>query len=238
MIAAEKRYGFRSAFYFLAGRGGRLGARSGNAIIADLAAHIPYDFEVGIHYNYRDSEKTGALLAQKNLIETLSGRSVRSGRAHYLTLDPLRAFPNLREAGIMNDESIGFSTQIGLKLGYAGAFRIPLDGKIDSSVVEIPLLYMDTNLQRSNLNEQLDLALAVESVGGVVTMLFHPGSFQNPEMPSLHGVYERCLEHFSSRRYRCFLPGEIGADLRQDNSIDKFNGSDLRSVDRDHATLG
>ena len=40
-------------------------------------------------------------------------------------------------------------------------------------------------------------------------MLFHPGTFANPERPDLQGLYLRILEFASQARARNLLPSDI-----------------------------
>lgn len=217
MLKAEARYGFNSALYFLTGEGGRHGARSGSKIVAEFARRVPTGCEFGIHYNYWYAGDTAALRAQKAEIERLVGQPIQSGRAHYLTLDPLRDFSSLQAAGIRNDETLGFAGTNGFRLGYAGAFQV-WEAKPSNlpAVVEIPLLFMDTNMMpRSDRLDVFAMAREVEKVGGAVTILYHPGSYANPEMPQLAGVYDSCLEYFAGRRYRAFLPGQLGDLVRK-----------------------
>lgn len=208
MLAAEDRAGLRSAFYFLTGARGRYGARSGEDLIGEFSAHIPAECEIGIHYNYRTARNAHALEAQKAAIERATGRRVRSGRAHYLTLDPRSDFASLARAGITSDETLGFAERSGFRLGYAGAYRVGGDG--GPGVVAVPLQFMDTNMAASLLDtEVFPMMQAVEQVGGAVTILFHPGSYASPEAPALHGVYDRCLDYFARRGYRSYLPGDV-----------------------------
>jgi hypothetical protein len=215
MSAAERRYGFRSAFYFLNGRGGRLGARSGSAIVAEFARQLPGDAEIGVHYNYRYIFDHRTLAGQIREIEGLTGRQIRSGRAHYLVFDPNDSFSVLDRVGLQTDESMGFAGLNGFRLGFAGAFRTwcglaPGRGPM----IEIPLHFMDANMAaRDDAYDTLRMVGKVEMVGGVVTILYHPGSFDTPEAADLRGVYESLLAHFAERGYRCMLPSEVAGLL-------------------------
>lgn len=211
MSAAERRLGFRSAFYFLNGMGGRLGARSGSSIIAEFARQLPEDAELGVHYNYRHVFDRSRLEAQVRELEALTGRTIRSGRAHYLAFDPNESFAVLDDLGIRVDESLGFSNLNAFRVGFAGAFRVERGLKAGRPpVVEIPLHFMDSNTApREDQHDVLRMAAEVEKVGGVVTVLYHPGAFDAPENGTLRGVYSRYLAHFNDHGYRCMLPTEL-----------------------------
>lgn len=218
MSDAERRLGFRSAFYFLNGMSGRLGARSGSPIIAEFARRLPEDAELGIHYNYRHVFDRPRLEAQVRELEALTGRPMRSGRAHYLAFDPNESFGVLDELGIRTDESMGFSNLNAFRLGFAGAFRVDRGVKPGGRpVVEIPLHFMDSNTApRDDGHDLLRMSAKVEEVGGVVTMLYHPGAFDTAENGALRGLYTRYLTHFRERGYRSMLPTELSdAVMRQ-----------------------
>lgn len=217
MSETERRLGFRSVFYFLNGKGGRLGARSGSPIIAEFALRLPQDAELGVHYNYRYVFDKALLEGQIRELESLTGRVIRSGRAHYLAFDPNESFGVLDELGIRTDESMGFSNLNSFRLGFAGAFRTWRGLKNGARpVVEIPMHFMDSNtVPRSDEHDVLRMAAQVEKVGGVVTLLYHPGAFDTPEKAELRGLYTNYLTYFRERGYRSMLPSELGDLLTQ-----------------------
>lgn len=211
MSDTERGLGFRSAFYFLNGMAGRLGARSGSPIIADFVRRLPEDAEMGIHYNYRHVFDRPRLEAQLRELETLTGRPMRSGRAHYLAFDPNESFGVLDELGIGTDESMGFPSLNAFRLGFAGAFQVARGLRPGARpVVEIPLHFTDSNTApRDDDHDLLRMASEVEKVGGVITLLYHPGAFDTPENGALRGLYTRYLMHFRERGYRSMLPTEL-----------------------------
>lgn len=216
MAAAEARYGFRSTFYFLNGKRGRFGARGGIGMIADLSARLPADCDQAIHYNYRNSSDLPRLERQLGELERVTGRRIVSGRAHYLAFAPEEDFAVLAAAGIANDESVGFGGAIGSPVGFAGAFRVFHDDAANQvGLVEIPLQFMDTNIAGHSAGSEVSAHFQlVEKVGGIVTMLFHPGSYDNPEHPRLQGLYDIYLEYFSKGRYRNLTAAELGDLIR------------------------
>lgn len=217
MADVEHNFGFRSVFYFLNGEGGRLGARSGSSIIGDFAKQLPSTAEVGVHYNYRYVFDRQKLRDQIVELEALTGRPIRSGRAHYLIFEPNESFEVLDHLGIRADESVGFSQQNAFRLGFAGAFRtwrgLPAGSR---PVTEVPMHFMDANTApRDDLLDLRRMVAEVEKVGGIITLLFHPGAFHSPEAPQLRGVYRSHLSYFRSRGYRSMLPSEIAALLER-----------------------
>jgi hypothetical protein len=49
----------------------------------------------------------------------------------------------------------------------------------------------------------------LEKIGGVISVLFHPGTFANPERPDLDGLYLRILEFANEARARNLMPSDI-----------------------------
>lgn len=207
----EFQFGFRSIFYFLNGTGGRFGARSGSPIIREFAKNIRSNFEIGVHYNYQYAFDPLKLKKQIDEISHLTGRPVISGRAHYLIFDPLESAKVLAKCGIRVDESIGFVEENSFRLGFAGAFR-SWSGLPDEHdpLVEIPLSFMDRNtIPCNDENDFYKMIAEVEKFGGLISIVFHPGYFNNPEFPKLQGQYMEHLNYFHKKNYRCMLPSEV-----------------------------
>jgi O-antigen/teichoic acid export membrane protein len=212
MLAVERRFGYRSIMYVLNGTGGRFGARSGLAAVRRLLERVPAGWEIGIHYNYDTFHQPGRFAAQKAEIEALIGEAVTAGRAHYLRFDPRRSPAFVAERGIRFDESVGWSSQNAYKAGIAAPFR-PLNEAVGSrvDVIELPLVFMDTNVAEGEDGylSFKNLFGHLEKIGGVIGVLFHPGTFSNPERPDLEGLYFRILQLANEARARNLMPSDI-----------------------------
>ena len=211
MLAAERRFGYRSIMYVLNGTGGRFGARSGLNAVRKLFERVPAGWEIGIHYNYDTFHQPKKFALQKAEIEALIGEAVTSGRAHYLRFDPKKSPAFVAERGIRLDESIGWPGLNGYKAGIAAPFR-PLN-QVDKQleVLELPLVFMDANLVEGEDGYLSFKSLFehLEKIGGVISVLFHPGTFDNPERPNLQGLYLRILEFANQARARNLMPSDI-----------------------------
>jgi len=212
MLAVERRFGYRSIMYVLNGTGGRFGARSGLAAVRRLLERVPAGWEIGIHYNYDTFHQPGRFAAQKAEIEALIGEAVTAGRAHYLRFDPRRSPAFVAERGIRFDESVGWSSQNAYKAGIAAPFR-PLNEAVGSrvDVIELPLVFMDTNVAEGEDGylSFKNLLGHLEKIGGVIGVLFHPGTFSNPERPDLEGLYFGILQLANEARARNLMPSDI-----------------------------
>ena len=213
----EKKFGFRSVFYFLNGRGGRYGARSGSSLIKPFCDKLDSTSDIGIHYNYMHSQDKNLLMDQISELSLLTGKASEYGRAHYLTFDAPTSFSNIKRLGVRLDESVGYSSKNAFRLGFSGAFEIEVRAK-GMPLYELPLLLMDANIISDlGQKEMLDMCSKIELVGGIVTFLFHPGLANNPEFSEFLGVYERSLTYFSNKQYRCILPSELVEMLDETN---------------------
>ena len=200
LIDLESNIGYRSSFYLLNGARGRYGARSGSSLIEKAAAQIPEDWPVGMHYNYSTYRSEKSFAAQKRELENAAERPVRSGRSHYLRLDPERSFRFWASQGISVDETAGYPDRVGYRCGIGGCFQ-PYEPKLGSSVLdiwEVPLVVMDTTLAAQygeNAVDAFDRILGhLKRVGGAVSLLYHPDQYMNPEFPETHDLYPRLLE--------------------------------------------
>lgn len=214
MIAIERMLGFTSSLYFLNGTGGRFGARSGIGLISEVAAMTPAGHELGLHYNYDTHLNPKAFVAQREQLEGLLARKVEVGRAHYLRFDPARSWHFYQEMGIRADESLGYHDRIGYRAGIAGPF-LPYDAhkKQSMPLIEMPMVFMDGALVEqypADPTGAFDRHLRhIAVVGGSLSLLFHPGQFNNPEYPETLGLYRRLLGKARSLGARSINVGDF-----------------------------
>jgi hypothetical protein len=196
MIDLERQFGFTSILYILNGVGGRFGFRNNFSAVRELLENIPKTWDIGLHYNYDTLLDDASFLRQKNELQTALGREVFSGRAHYLKFDPLRSFYQLERQGIRFDESLGTSDENGFKIGMAGVFfPLLIQDKEVSSVLSLPLQFWDAHLNTKSKIINFESSIRhLSKVGGVVSILFHPGTFYNIEDSNMDGVYFKVLK--------------------------------------------
>jgi hypothetical protein len=199
MVSIEKECGYTSSFYFLNGRWGRFGARSGSKIIPEALRHIPEGWEIGIHYNFDTFKREERLQRQVKELNGIVGRELVSGRAHYLRFDHRWSFDSIIQNGIAYDESLGYPDRIGYRCGIAGCFApFNRNSKTTYPVMEFPLAVMDGVLVKQYANNPVEtiqrMLLHLSQIGGGLTLLFHSGMISNPEFPEIVGIYEKILK--------------------------------------------
>lgn len=198
MIDLERCFGFNSTFYIINGTGGRFGARSGFNITCELRKQIPPGWDTGLHYNYDTFLNDRLFKAQLEQLNSILDSQINTGRAHYLKFDPEASFTFLRKHGIDLDESSGYADRIGYRNGIAGCFQAydtasnkPLD------IWELPMTIMDATLVKQygcqSTKKFSQLLSHLSSVGGALSINFHPGQFFNPEHKQMLGVYNKIL---------------------------------------------
>ncbi|MGH2995405.1 MAG: hypothetical protein ACRDM9_03720 [Gaiellaceae bacterium] len=159
-------------------------------------------FDVGLHGSYGGGAHPGALAAERAALERATGLRVTTTRQHLLHWDA-RWTPRLQaEAGLRVDSSLGFNRNVGFRAGTSLPFRhFDVAARRPLELLEVPLVVQDVALLGS-YGLELDVALACSvvrelvdsaaSVGGAVTLSFHPDKLVQPEWLSL---YEWSLDY-------------------------------------------
>lgn len=211
MLDLERQFGFRSVSYMLNGTGGRFGARSGSAIVRRYLRELPPGFEAGMHYNHDTFGDPTRFGAQKQELEPMVEGGIVCGRAHYLRFDPLTSPGFVASQGIRFDESLGWADRLAYRGGIAGPFR-PMNESTGEAMdlVELPLVFTDTPLIAARGSGRFESMFRhLERIGGVATVLFHPGVFDNPEQPEADGLYFDVLQRAYWSGARAWTPREI-----------------------------
>lgn len=217
MIDLERQLGFRSIFYILNGTGGRFGFRNKFEDVEDLLRLIPDGWDIGLHYNYDTFLDASRFADQKKQVEAITGEKLLAGRAHYLRFDPLRSFAFLEDAGIKFDESVGQIEANGYRAGVASVFRPCLEERgHQGRIWELPLQFWDCHLhQKADFLKFQTMLEHLCCVGGVTSVLFHPGNFYNPEFPEMTGVYKKVLFFLKDAGVASVTPADLLNKLKK-----------------------
>jgi hypothetical protein len=223
MLDVESLFGYRSTLYILNGYRGRYGARHKDSINRELLKEVSDRAEIGIHYNYDTYKDLEALRNQLSDIQEHASTKVIAGRAHYLRFDPLETFSHLEQVGVRFDESVGSPEGNAVRTGIAGVFRsYSEETESVSSVWELGLQFWDSYLtDRDSIDQFQGYVKHLAGVGGIVSLLVHPGQFYNLESPNLTGKYLELLTLLADARAQSTLPSELVslADCLWDESV-------------------
>ncbi len=174
MSAIERKYGFRSSFYFL------LDEYDITSLTETLSRLRSDGWEMGLHGGLHTSEDLSKMRAEIGLFVTAFGTKPQGIREHYLKFDPKVTWRIMEELGLSYDTTWGFNDRPGFKAGLSLPFHPPDSDWGMMNILEIPLILMDTSLWGyMHLTEEegprmIEKVMAIASSrGGLFTLLWH-----------------------------------------------------------------
>lgn len=206
-LEVEAAVGARSTFFFWPGWGS-VGKHHPSDCSYELTDRVAFDgqkctvaemireiarrgWEIGLHPSWYSFDNAEEMKRQKAAMETALGHDVVSVRQHFLHYD-IRVTPRIQaEAGLRYDSTLGFNDNVGFRFGTCYPWRLyDLQADEELPIVEVPLIIQDGALLNPAKGMRLDedtafqyvvqITEAVERVGGVLTLLWHPNSIANP----------------------------------------------------------
>lgn len=148
-------------------------------------------WEIGLHSSWYSFDNEEEMKRQKDALEKAACRDVVSVRQHFLHYD-IRVTPLVQaKAGLKYDATLGFNDNVGFRFGTCYPWRLyDLGTEKELPIVEVPLIIQDGALlnpvKGMRLDEEtafqyiLQITEAVEKVGGILTLLWHPDSIIMP----------------------------------------------------------
>ncbi|MFH1924093.1 MAG: polysaccharide deacetylase family protein [Planctomycetota bacterium] len=227
-LAMEAEVGAKSTFLFLPDRYARRHYTDGGyrytdrirfdgqkCSVAEMMREIHRQgWEIGLHASWRAYDCADEMKRQKEQVESAIDAPVESVRHHYLHFD-IRRTPRVHhEAGLLVDSSLGFNDNIGFRYGTSYPWSLhDLEADTELPVLELPLIIQDKCLATilGCGSEELAMEWAskiverVRAVGGVLTVLWHPGFLGQQ-------LYENVYRHILGM---LFAEGAYFATMRQ-----------------------
>jgi hypothetical protein len=213
MHEIEQAHGGRSTHFLMVGHDHPLDGINGAAYDRVRARIVELvtaqGDEVGLHPSYTTSEHPERLAEEKDRLEQLTGRPLRSARFHFLRHRVHRSLAELDRLGFRLDSSHGYSERPGFRAGFSHPYR-PYDLAADRplDLVEVPLAVMDATLQDDrylNLDAEAGLRRAVgvleraAASGGTVSVLWHNDRFAPIYARGWDIAYDRLLSWARAR---------------------------------------
>ena len=164
-------------------------------------------WEIGLHPSWYSFDDADELKRQKEALEKALSREIVSIRQHYLHYD-IRVTPRVHaEAGFKYDSTLGFNDNVGFRFGTCYPWNLyDLKAEKELPIKEIPLIIQDGAMLNPAKGMRLDedtafqyveqIIEAVEKVGGVLTLLWHPNSVIKPDWWNL---YLRTLKYLMEK---------------------------------------
>lgn len=229
----ERRFGARSAFYFVARKGSLreyaaglpdtfydIGAPNFRGLFRELAAE---GWEIGLHASYLAYSDQARLAGERAALQVASGQPIAGNRHHYWHLDEHNPEATLllhERAGFAYDASLTHNRYLGWRRGSSWPFypwhqgeRRPL------RTLQLPTAWMDDHLfgQRAdNRGERRGLlgglAATAAGQGGLLLVDVHDYVFDDTLFPGWARAYQELWEELFARGEVWFAtPGEIAA---------------------------
>lgn len=168
------------------------------------------NWEIGLHASLASTLSPDRIPLEKRKLEAIVGRKVNGVRQHHLRLHLPNRWDEFARAGLVYDSSFGFAHTWGFRGGTA--FPHLLAGSKDVlSLHEVPLHIMDSALAScydawAECMRALD---AVQSVGGVLTVLFHQRYFDLRNFAGYADLYESLILEAKRRHAWVATAGDV-----------------------------
>ncbi|TKR25240.1 hypothetical protein DM868_10745 [Natronomonas salsuginis] len=184
-------------------------------------------WEIGLHPTWPSYDDPKELERQKSRLESVLDHEVKSVRQHFLHYDIGQTPRAHADAGFQYDSTLGFNDNVGFRFGTSYPWQLyDLEAEESLPLIEIPLVIQDNALLNQSKGLRLDvetafeyvkqIAAEVKSVGGVLTLLWHPSSISNREWRSL---YTRVLEYLKEEGAWFGSVREIGEHWKQQSDV-------------------
>ena len=173
--------------------------------------------EVGLHGSYLSHRSSSELTRQRAQIESGGGAGISGIRQHFLRFEIGETWAAQAASGFAYDTTLGYNEALGFRAGIAAPFR-PWEshsGQIHGPW-QLPLTAMDGTLFRTlkldepgvvtAVSRHLD---AVEAVGGLAVLLWHPNAVDGRSFPGWWGSYLSILDELARRGAWVSSAGEI-----------------------------
>jgi len=222
-LEVEEKVGARSTFFFWPGwkavgkhhpsdclydMEDRVVFNGQRCTVAEMIREINHrGWEIGLHPSWYSFDNAEEMKRQKVALEAALGKDVVSVRQHYLHYD-IRVTPRVQaEVGLKYDSTLGFNDNVGFRFGTCYPWRLyDLKAEKELPIVAMPLIIQDGAMLNPVKGMRLDeetafqyvqqITDAVERVGGVLTLLWHPNAVINPPW---WRVYLRSIEYLKER---------------------------------------
>lgn len=179
----HERYHLHPAYFFLLGDHGAFDKNISwrNTSFMQLVRRISEVSETGIHASYASNDSPQRLSAEKARLEQMSGKKVIRNRQHFLKLKMPATYQHLLSAGITDDYTMGYASQIGFRAGIATPFYFYDLSREETTTLRIhPFAAMDAamfyylKMDAGTALQQMKLLTdELRAVGGTFCFLAH-----------------------------------------------------------------
>ncbi len=216
----EKKYGFRSAFYFLHKDVKYKDSRYSfsEQRIKDLFQYVKKEnCEIGIHGSVRSVNNFAVARKHLKSLQENSGTYIRGNRQHKLLYQLPQTALMHESMGLKYDTTLCFAQHEGFRNSFCLPFK-PFDFENNRTIDiwEVPLQVMDVTLfHYRGLKPDLalevikNLIIEIKKFNGVFTLLWHNDFFDEDRFPGVKKFYERLIEYIYEEKPESLLGHEI-----------------------------
>ena len=179
--------------------------------VASVVRSLSHDgCEIGLHASLSSTESRQRLALEKHELESVLDGTVNGVRQHHLRLRLPNRWEEFADTGFQYDASFGFRETWGFRAGTAFPYRLAGTRGL-LPIEEISLQIMDSTLERYDdpWGECVRALDAVESVGGILTVLFHQRYFDERNFPGYAELYESLIAEAKRRGAWIATAGEV-----------------------------
>jgi hypothetical protein len=172
--------------------------------LQQLICRLAQNAEIGIHPSFASNEKPEKVSIEKLRLEKITQKTITKSRQHYLRLKLPSTYRQLIAAGITDDYSMGYGSEIGFRAGICMPFTwYDLLAEQATSLTVHPFAIMDATLHyylqlsASQVPSYTQNVIQeVKKYGGILSLLFHNESVGNQaEWKNWQEVYEYFLDN-------------------------------------------
>lgn len=205
----NEKYALDPVYFFL------LGDHSGydksipwrNKFFTETVKQLSDNNEIGIHASYESNRFPDKLKTEIGRLEKMSGKKVFRNRQHFLKLRFPATYRMLISAGITEDYTMGYSSQVGFRAGIAAPFRFYDLGKEETTALVIyPFAVMDASLHYhlklspgAAFEKSKQILAEVKKVNGTCIFLAHNDLIGDEgPWPGWRPQFEKLIEYARS----------------------------------------
>ena len=154
---------------------------TGTAKLGRLLRRLDQKGQVGIHPSYASNDNPEILEEEIALLEKYLKRKVSMNRQHFLRIRFPDTYKIVREHGILEDYTLGYTTQTGFRGGLARSWnQYDLEHEVETNLRLTPLIVMDRTLKdqmkldpEQAASEYRYYTEIIRQVGGEFVCLWH-----------------------------------------------------------------
>ena len=192
-------------FFLVAERNGKYDKNilPANQHMQSLIKEHAEKYEIGLHPSWKSNDEEVILKQEKNILENISGKEIRSSRQHYIKFNLPETYQHLIKAGITEDYSMGYGSINGFRASVASSFLwYDLSQEKITSLRIHPFCFMDANCYyeeklsvEDSYTELVHFYNECKKVNGLFITIFHNSFLGNAE--EFTGWKELCIKFIS-----------------------------------------